>query len=194
MAVLLDTTLRAYQYYEHGDRKPPWDVIARLSSMSGKSNDWIMTGRGPEDIVADFKKDFPGGIPGSWPAELESVKVYGPVGAGTAKEIWDRPIGEIYVLKQLHKPGMNAVLVAGNSMEPTIMDRAYALCIPGQQDIIDNKIYVVYLRDIGNVLKRLYRAPGKIILKSDNPSVPEMEADPKEIIIQGKVVGTMQEF
>ena len=169
---------------EKGIKKPSPELLYAIAKEFGINLNWLLTGEG--DPVPN--------IPGAFPADLTPVTVYGPVGAGTAKEIWERPIGRIYVLKQFHKPGMNAVLVAGNSMEPTIMDRAYALCLPGAQDIIDNKIYVVYLRDIGNVLKRLFKLPGRIVLKSDNPAIPAVEVDPKDIVIQGKVVGTIQEL
>ena len=74
------------------------------------------------------------------------------------------------------------------------MDGAYALCLPGAQDIIDNKIYIVYLPYTGNVLKRVFRLPDRIVLKSDNPAITAFEVKWEEVLIQGKVVGTMQEL
>lgn len=38
-------SLRAYKYYESGERLLPIDVLTRISEISGKSTDWILAGR-----------------------------------------------------------------------------------------------------------------------------------------------------
>jgi phage repressor protein C with HTH and peptisase S24 domain/DNA-binding XRE family transcriptional regulator len=40
----IGTALRAYQYYEAGDRVPPIELLTKISKKHNKSVDWILTG------------------------------------------------------------------------------------------------------------------------------------------------------
>jgi transcriptional regulator with XRE-family HTH domain len=43
-------SLRAYKYYESGDRIPPARVLSKLARVTGKSIDWILTGKEEKDV------------------------------------------------------------------------------------------------------------------------------------------------
>lgn len=162
----------------------PYDLIVSICEKENLDLDWILAGKEPLSE-----------IPGSFVPEFEPVPVYSLAGAGTPKELFSgQPLFFIPVVKQMFKRGMNALIVAGQSKEPSIMDGAFALVIPGPQEVIDGKVYVVYLRDNGIVLKRLFRGAGKIILRSDNPTFPDIDVDPRDIEIQGRVFGVSQEL
>lgn len=45
VAKQIGTTLRAYQYYESGDRMPPIQTVANLASVFNTSIDWIVNGQ-----------------------------------------------------------------------------------------------------------------------------------------------------
>jgi transcriptional regulator with XRE-family HTH domain len=41
----LGISFRAYRYYESGERMPPGDVLIKLAQISGRSVDWMLTGK-----------------------------------------------------------------------------------------------------------------------------------------------------
>lgn len=89
---------------------------------------------------------------------------------------------------------MTGLLVSGESMSPTLRDGAVALVDQSAHEIIDGKVYVVYIKDSGIIIKRLFRGVGTISLRSDNPDFPELKAKAEEIVVQGRIVGVSQEL
>ncbi len=77
--------------------------------------------------------------------------------------------------------------VSGDSMEPTLSDGDSILVARNQQTIIDNKIYVVAF-DGQIYCKRLFKAGGEIVLRSDNQAYPEIRASAEQVQIIGRVV------
>lgn len=55
-AELLGISLQGYLRYEYGKRIPPGPVLSRLSEISGKSVDWILSG---VEIGADWAREAP---------------------------------------------------------------------------------------------------------------------------------------
>jgi transcriptional regulator with XRE-family HTH domain len=60
-AAALGISFAAYQNYEYGKRVPPGPVLAKLSEISGRSVDWILTGIEPgagADRVAESRAPY----------------------------------------------------------------------------------------------------------------------------------------
>lgn len=175
---------------ESGKRTPSKTVTELIAVKCGVSIEWLTTGAGPKfkgpGAAEELKK---------YSFDVVDVPVYALAGAGNPKELFEsEPIGKIAISVRKYKPGMTALRVSGESMEPTIKDGAEVLVDRQAVDLVDGRIYVVYLKDNGIVLKRLYRGPGVILLKSDNPSSPELMVKPEEMVIQGRVTGVYQEL
>ncbi len=178
-ALELGVSLRSYANYEADVRIPPGKVLERIARIGHTTADWILTGLGMEKVPYEYTKFVP----------LLSL-----VGAGTPKELFDRePIGFVAVPSWDFKPSLTALKISGESMEPSLKDGAEIIVDRNISEIIDGKVYVIYIRDNGIVIKRLYRAPGAVILRSDNPASPEIICKPDEIEIQGKILKVSQE-
>lgn len=185
-APLLKTTLRAYQYYEQGEQKAPFPVLVSAAEIGKTSVDWILTGKEPGVRERAASLEF---------LEVERVPVFSLVGAGNPQELWEsEPIDYIFIPKTKFKPGISALRIAGTSMEPTLKDGASVFVDKNVLDLLEGRIYIIYLKDNGIVLKRIFRGPGIYILKSDNPIFPDVVVTPDQIDIQGRVVGVYQEL
>jgi transcriptional regulator with XRE-family HTH domain len=58
-AARLGVSLQGYLNYEYGKRVPPDPVLAKLSEMSGRSVEWILTGVEPGTVPADRAAETP---------------------------------------------------------------------------------------------------------------------------------------
>lgn len=84
---------------------------------------------------------------------------------------------------------MVVMRVDGDSMQPEIMDGDSVLIDQSQTDIRLGRIYAVGFED-QIYLKRIDKLPGKIILKSVNPSYPPVEIDVQgQLSDQFRVIG-----
>jgi len=88
---------------------------------------------------------------------------------------------------------IEAIRVTGNSMQPTINDEDVIFIDKNSTDVIDGKIYVVYLCEEVYV-KRIFKQhkTKEILLKSDNDIYPDIMADCEDFRIIGKVIADMQ--
>lgn len=183
----LGVPLRTYIRYENGERNPPSDVLTRAAEIGNTTVDWILSGKDIAREAAQALEEQRIGI--------VMIPVRAMAGAGTPKDLFEaEPVEYIPVPKDSYRVDMSALVVSGQSMEPVLRDGARALTDPHDLDLIDGKIYVVYIKDNGIVLKRLYRGAGIIILKSDNPATPEITVKPEDIVVQGRVIGVSQEL
>jgi hypothetical protein len=100
---------------------------------------------------------------------------------------------------QRRAPGGSVVLMEaqGDSMRPTIEAGDMVLVDQGQCEIVAGRVYLVRIEDT-LVIKRVDKAPGKMILRSDNPSYPLMEIDLAEVDgsveVKGRVIWAAKEL
>ena len=175
----LDISKAALQNYEAGLRLPPGKVLQKVADIGHTTADWVLTGLGLEKA-----REF-----------IKTIPLLALAGAGTPKELFEaEAIGFVAIPEWKFKPSLTALKVAGESMAPTIKDGAEVVVDRAVGELVDGRIYVVYIRDNGLVIKRLYKGPGVIILRSDNPASPELVCRPEEIEIQGRIVGVYQDI
>lgn len=129
---------------------------------------------------------------------LPTVPVFGTTGAGDPQEFWSmEPEREIEVLPQYARPGMVALRVDGDSMEPTISRGAYVGIAPLNGAVTEGGIYLVNVPLFGRVIKRLHLGDGgSIELISDNRKYPptRLPMEQYDSIVIGKVAWVWQEL
>ena len=129
---------------------------------------------------------------------LPTVPVFGTCGAGAPQEFWSQtPEREIEVLPQYARPGMVALRVDGDSMEPTINKGAYVGIAPLNGGVSEGGIYLVNVPLFGRVIKRLHLGDGgSIELISDNRKYPptRLPMEQYDSIVIGKVAWVWQEL
>lgn len=85
-----------------------------------------------------------------------------------------------------------AIKCTGDSMTPFLKDGDVMFVDRNQIDLKDGDVYVVrFGEDL--FVKRLFRVPGKLIAKSDNPLYPEFDLTSDSFEILGKVIYKMEE-
>ena len=129
---------------------------------------------------------------------LPTVPVFGSTGAGEPQEFWTQePEREIEVLPQYAKPGMVALKVDGDSMEPTILRGSYVGIAPLNGGISEGGIYLVHVPPFGRVIKRIRMGEGESIeLVSDNRKYPpkHIPLEQYSSIVIGRVAWVWQEL
>ena len=129
---------------------------------------------------------------------LPTVPVFGTTGAGDPQEFWSmEPERQIEVLPQYARPGMVALRVDGDSMEPTIMKGSYVGIAPLKGAVSEGGIYLVNVPLFGRVIKRLHLGDGgSIELVSDNRKYPptRLPLEQYDSIVIGKVAWVWQEL
>lgn len=129
---------------------------------------------------------------------LPTVPVFGTTGAGDPQEFWTQePERQIEVLPQYARPGMVALRVDGDSMEPTINKGAYVGIAPLNGTVNEGGIYLVNIPLFGRVIKRLHLGDGgSIELISDNRKYPptRLPLEQYDSIVIGKVAWVWQEL
>ena len=127
---------------------------------------------------------------------LPKIPVVGNTGAGAPVELFSlEPEAVIEVLPQYDVPGVVALLVDGDSMEPTVRKGAYVGVVPFDGTISEGGIYLVHIPPFGRTIKRLrISSSGGISLHSDNRAYEpiQLENEGYENTICGKVVWIWQ--
>lgn len=129
---------------------------------------------------------------------LPTIPVYGSTGAGDPQEFWlQEPERQIEVLPQYARPGMVALKVEGDSMEPTIMKGSYVGIAPLNGSVNEGGIYLVNVPLFGRVIKRLHLGDGgSLELISDNRKYPPTRLPMEQYgsIVIGRVAWVWQEL
>ena len=94
------------------------------------------------------------------------------------------------LLRGVRDPVMLAI--SGDSMMPTIHDRGVVIVAPHEKEIVEGKIYILTIGNMTHV-KRLFLNPitQKIMCRSDNQFYPQIDADPTEVTIHGRVISQL---
>jgi transcriptional regulator with XRE-family HTH domain len=170
-----------------GSMAPRLDIAAKIAEGAGVTLDWLVFGRG----------DGPG------PADLVQVPRYDAqlaAGAGAWNEgrlkLEDVPFTKAFLKEQLGRDsaaGLVIVTARGDSMEPTISDRAWLVVDEAEQRVFDG-VFAFVLAEEARV-KRLRRLTDGLLLISDNDSYPPEEVrgeELKKLQIIGPVLTTIQ--
>jgi len=125
------------------------------------------------------------------------VAVYQFAAGGLPVEIAEaEPICEICIPRRFLFPGLMAVEVAGDSMDPLIKDGAIVGINRHAQKLVPGKVYAVNVPYEGLTIKRVYldSAKGELILRPENPNHPETRVpiDERDDLIVGQVMWEMQ--
>jgi len=162
----------------------PFQELIEFCDNEGVPYDWLLDGRGSDPNAGDFAK----------------VNVYAMAGAGDGRDFEGKePIESVILPSDYARTGLVAIKVRGESMEPTIYDGAIVGVDSEDRQIIDGKVYAVWIPYEGAVIKRVFIDPEKMILKSDNDrfptsSIPLREISDRENIIIGRVAWVLQKF
>lgn len=162
----------------------PYEEIIRVCEEEGISFDWLLDGS-PDQVAKE---------------ETARVEVFALAGAGDARELENQePIESLVVPASFKFQSLVALKVRGESMEPTVYNGAIVGVDREEGQIINGKIYAVWIPYEGAVIKRVYIDTEKIILKSDNTrfpasSIPLHDLRDRENIIIGRVVWVVQKI
>lgn len=160
----------------------PYEELIRLCDDEGISCQWLLDGGALE--------------PGS--VEFSQIDVYTMAGAGGGRDLENyEPIDSIILPSSFDNPSLVAIKIRGESMEPTIYDGAIVGIDREDRQIINGKVYAVWIPYEGSVVKRVFVDHEKVILKSDNNnfpafSIPFSNISDREDIIIGRAVWVVQ--
>ncbi|MFN3263273.1 MAG: helix-turn-helix transcriptional regulator [Aquificaceae bacterium] len=129
--------------------------------------------------------------------DYAKLDVYGSVSAGNGIELIDKA-GDLIVPPEFKRENYIAILVRGDSMEPSIVDGSIVIIDKTKKLLEHGKIFVFYIPYKGAVIKRVFfLSQEKVLLKSDNEAYGEFcftkqEMSAYNIQVVGKVVASWQ--
>jgi len=191
MAEKLGVSLRAYQHWEYGDREIPLWAIRKLIGDLRVNPEWLFLDRGDMFFSKEYEKWQEDVLKHSKelrPVDYRYIPIVGYVSAGVPKGGQEENLG--WMMVELTSPADKALIVDGDSMEPTIPKGSVVAIKPVSVWELKNGDVVVVRLDGEHALKRVYFDKQKIILRSDNPKYKDIIVDPKqaELIIEGKAI------
>jgi phage repressor protein C with HTH and peptisase S24 domain len=78
------------------------------------------------------------------------------------------------------KKNLRVMDVAGDSMEPYLMDRDVVLIDTGQTEVKDNGVYSIAYGDELRIKRLSRRFDGGLKIRSDNPAYPDEDLSPEQ--------------
>ncbi len=161
---------------------PRLDIVAKVASGAGVTIDWLVWGRGEG--------------PNPELARLPRYDVSLAAGAGAWNEarrkIEDMPFTAGFMRSQLRRgspAGLSVLECRGDSMAPTIQDRALIVVDESDTRLIDD-VFAFVMDDVARI-KRFRRLTGGLQIISDNPAYPPEElrdAQLKKLQIIGRAI------
>lgn len=175
LASRIGVSLTTIQQYENG-QMPKGEFAVRLAKALDCSLDWLLAGeeRGEENIVDTSNARL---------VMVPMVEARLSAGLGSF-ETGDECLRH-YAFRWdfLHRKGnpssMVLLRVAGDSMQPRIMNNDVVLVDQSQCNPIPGRIYAVGVEEMV-YLKIVNAVPGKLVLSSVNPDYPPIEAHTSE--------------
>lgn len=160
--------------WERGERSPNITEFSRIMEIAGVS-------------IAMPEKDM---------MEFDLVqKVEARAGAGASLETSGETVG-LYAFRRdfleanrLSIDNVVLMSVTGDSMQPLLYENDTILINKAEQEVVEGRIFVVTYGDELRV-KRLYKSPRGVILRSENREYPDIaieDADLEQFIIHGRV-------
>ncbi len=191
MANKLGVSFRTYQNWEYGERTPPAWLMVKLIRDLRVNPEWLFLDKGDIFISKEYERWQEDVLKHSKelrPVDYRYIPIVGYVSAGVPKEGQEEHLG--WMMVELTSPADKALIVDGDSMEPTIPKGSVVAIKPVSVWELKNGDVVVVRLDGEHALKRVYFDKRKIILRSDNPKYKDIIVDPKqaELIIEGKAI------
>lgn len=192
---------------------PETKRLPQIADRLGVSVEWLLTGNHPRDsiaceVIVPTLPAPPGSRVLAWEAlsDLPASGRYVTVphfdvrlsaGDGASAEWMDHPDNEPMVLplrmfqsRGVRPEDVRGLYVAGSSMEPTLLDGDTVLIDTSRTEVQDDAIFaVLYQGEL--YIKRLFRLPGGVELRSDNPRHPSPQArgsDLASLLILGRMI------
>jgi len=187
---------------ELGKREPSKDVLLKLTSKCGVNLHWMLTGdgnkyikkpiseNGSKKLAIYHKSELP---EGSFIVPLLNQQLSAGSGSNLPEE--DTATALVHVPAYLSRFGdkIAALTVDGDSMYPTLSRGDMVVC--DSCGWSGEGIYALRMSGAGFV-KRLTKAPGKLVIISDNPKYPTREEpeESEDIQIIGRVHCAIKEM
>ena len=183
---LISIPLTTYKNLEGGKAFLSLDKIDAIKNVIGVNPLWLLYGEGSMFIDDPSSNEIL--IP-----YYDDIKASAGLGAIN---------GDVREPEYIHLPRSlmckgcrsktEAIKCSGDSMTPFLKDGDIMFVDRNQTELKDGDVYVVrFGEDI--FVKRLFRVPGKLIAKSDNPLYPEFDLTSDSFEILGKVIYKMEE-
>jgi transcriptional regulator with XRE-family HTH domain len=165
------------KYLKGSGMGPRLDIVAQVASGAGVSIDWLVwgkgDGKGPDDVL-----------------RIPRFDVTLAAGAGAWNEgrrrIEDMPFTGEFVRTQLGRSstaGLSVLEARGDSMAPTILDRALIIVDEADTKLVDDVFAFVLAGDAR--IKRFRRTITGLSVISDNPNYPPE-------VLEGSVLDDLQ--
>lgn len=165
----------------------PADWYMKLFEQFGLNPDWLKKGAGPMYLRTEHgyaPVDAPAagmlyedvGRYREPDAKNTIVTVYSTQPAPDNDENLVQPLGKLNIPQSFAGSGLYVVRLDGSSMEPYIHRGAYVGIDTTQKHVTSGELYAFRLPHEGLVLKTAFvdTQNGKLILRSENPSLPEV--------------------
>ncbi len=169
---------------------PEGNILLRIAEHGKTTVEYVLTGKGllKASIVSHNEKNLPPGM-----SLIKKVKGAGSAGHGL------KPDDEVDIqlafrddwLSKFGGPDrLLALVVEGDSMEPTLMDQDVIVVNKNIQEIKPGGGVYSFTWQGKRMIKRLQLNPKtKLVhIKSDNPNYDDLDADWKDIKIEGKLI------
>jgi phage repressor protein C with HTH and peptisase S24 domain len=187
-----EVSFRAYENDQHGFSKH----AIQLAKTFRVPVEWLLEGEGiPSDLTSNVDTLVSSRAE---PVEIEMIrKVDITYAMGDGSVIEDYPEVEflpfsLNFLRQFARGTTECLFLAtgyGDSMEPTLRRDDLVMIDTSQGRVtLQDQIWALAYAGVG-MIKRVRRlSGGRVLILSDNPSVPPQEVDEEEVHIVGKVV------
>ena len=184
--------------YERDESQPAAEVLKEICTKYKVSADWLLFGEGGlestplEAPIGDVDLKLIPLVEARISAGQGSLEVN-----GTSERSYAFRMD--FLLRKGNPDAMVLMRVAGDSMQPEIMDNDIVLIDQSKKDIIPGKIFAVGFEE-AIYLKRIDMIPGKVILKSVNeecypPISLDIQGDiAEQFRVIGKVIWSGREY
>lgn len=172
VAEFLKISRQAYSYYELGKRDPSNETLRMLSEYFNVSIDYLL-GQAPKYVI---------------PIKTKVVPLVGEIVAGKPKYA-DEEFQYFIEIDDVIRADF-CLKVKGDSMINARIYEGDIVFIRKQSDVEDGEIAAVRIDDEAT-LKRVYKMPGRVQLRAENPSYEPInitEEDHKDVEILGKAI------
>ena len=174
MAKALGVSPTTYNSYEKRCSYPLYPIMARFCLKYNVNPLWLLEGRGNKytkgkDHIVQVAKTEPICV-----GKATNIPVLKSVGASDPRDIKEiEPIEHVLVDNHFVTPGMVGLRVHGNSMESGIPDTSIVgvdVRKMGLKDLKTRRIYVLWVRHEGLIIRRLYKDGKDLSFVPDNPA------------------------
>lgn len=183
----------------------PSDWYMKLFEQFGLNPDWMKKGTGPVYLRTPDGHYAPVDAPSGSVLHEDTARYGSQDAKSTVVIVHDTAPGEsgqvasmgrLSIPQSFAAPGTMVVRADSGGMEPAILKSAYVGVDTSKKSIASGEVYAVKLKHEGIVFKRVFMDTQKerVILRSDNPSHPEVTLPIKnyEDHILGRVVWVLQ--